>query len=41
VNKAADAPIFDIADMGVVGDLFAVTPELTEAVSLRKGWLRP
>lgn len=35
VNKDADAPIFEIADFGVVGDLFAVAPQLTEAVPPR------
>ncbi|SDZ17055.1 electron transfer flavoprotein alpha subunit [Amycolatopsis xylanica] len=37
VNKDAEAPIFEIADFGVVGDLFNVAPQLTEAVAARKG----
>jgi electron transfer flavoprotein alpha subunit len=37
VNKDNEAPIFEIADFGVVGDLFAVAPQLTEEVSKRKG----
>jgi electron transfer flavoprotein alpha subunit len=37
VNKDPEAPIFEIADFGVVGDLFAVSPQLTEAVRQRKG----
>jgi electron transfer flavoprotein alpha subunit len=37
VNKDAEAPIFEIADYGVVGDLFKVAPQLTEEVSKRKG----
>jgi electron transfer flavoprotein alpha subunit len=37
VNKDPEAPIFEIADFGVVGDLFQVAPQLTEEVSKRKG----
>jgi electron transfer flavoprotein alpha subunit len=37
VNKDADAPIFEIADLGVVGDLFDVAPQLTAAVVERRG----
>ncbi|MFI5888273.1 electron transfer flavoprotein subunit alpha/FixB family protein [Streptomyces sp. NPDC051554] len=37
VNKDADAPIFDLADYGVIGDLFAVLPQLTAEVKARKG----
>ncbi|MGB3439722.1 MAG: electron transfer flavoprotein subunit alpha/FixB family protein [Actinophytocola sp.] len=36
VNKDAEAPIFEIADYGVVGDLFKVAPQLTEEVQKRK-----
>ncbi|GAB3276536.1 electron transfer flavoprotein subunit alpha/FixB family protein [Parasphingorhabdus pacifica] len=36
VNKDAEAPIFEIADFGVVGDLFTVAPQLTEEVTKRK-----
>jgi electron transfer flavoprotein alpha subunit len=37
VNKDEEAPIFDISDLGVVGDLFSVAPQLAEAVKARKG----
>ena len=37
VNKDAEAPIFELADYGVVGDLFNVVPQLTEEVAKRKG----
>jgi len=36
VNKDGEAPIFDIADFGVIGDLFAVLPKATEGVIARK-----
>lgn len=37
VNKDEEAPIFEISDYGVVGDLFNVTPQLTSAIKARKG----
>lgn len=36
VNKNKDAPLFEIADYGIVGDLFKVTPLLTEAIRAAK-----
>jgi len=36
VNKDPEAPIFELADFGVVGDLFTVVPQLTEEVTKRK-----
>ena len=37
VNKDEEAPIFELVDFGVVGDLHAVLPAATEAVTKRKG----
>jgi len=37
INKDPNAPIFDFADFGVVGDLNAVAPKLAELVRARKG----
>jgi electron transfer flavoprotein alpha subunit len=36
VNKDAEAPIFEIADFGVVGDLFTIAPQLKDEIAKRK-----
>ncbi len=37
VNKDPEAPIFELADFGVVGDLFTVVPQLLEDIAKRSG----
>lgn len=37
INKDPEAPIFEVSDFGVVGDLFAVLPQATSAIAARKG----
>jgi electron transfer flavoprotein alpha subunit len=37
INKDAEAPIFELVDFGVVGDLFDVVPQVTEQIEARKG----
>jgi electron transfer flavoprotein alpha subunit len=37
INKDPNAPIFEFSDLGVVGDLHAIVPKLTELVRARRG----
>ena len=36
INSDEDAPIFDIADFGIVGDLFDLVPDIISEIEARK-----
>ena len=35
INKDSEAPIFAVADLGIIGDVHKVLPKLTEALEAR------
>ena len=37
INKDAESPVFEIADFGIIGDVFDVLPQATAEIKKRKG----